>query len=288
MGWSGPRFAILLTSNTCEYIIKTYGGLEALYLLLLRDPGETWVTFPVVNGIFPSDEELEEYDGFVVTGSRVDAYGDQKWILELCDLLKKIHERRKKILGICFGHQVLSRALGGRIGRGPAWELGLKTVNVCDALLCKSYGHELPCSFNIIQAHQDQVFEIPSEGEVLAWSENTGIEMFAIGDHVLGIQGHPEFPEDVFKEMMNVCVKEGLMKEELANAAKASLEESRDGEANHDLLQRVCKLFLKGDMDAPPSPTFNIINDPLTTTIMPTTIGITDEPLPTNEILPLL
>jgi len=71
------------------------------------DEGEHWDSFRVVSGEFPDEKDLEKYDGFVISGSSHDAFENDDWILKLCDIVKKIDEMKKKILGICFGHQVL-------------------------------------------------------------------------------------------------------------------------------------------------------------------------------------
>eukprot|EP00249_Psilotum_nudum_P028895 c38887_g1_i1 orf=343-1125(-) len=239
----GPSFAVLLAGQTLEYVQKKYGGLGCLFVKFLSDPGETWDIFPVIKGHFPTDEELQKYDGFVVTGSRHDAHGGEDWIQKLCQLIQKVHQKRKKLLGICFGHQVLSLALGGKTGRAPVgWEVGLKNVIISDALLSKPYGHKLPPSIRVIEVHQDQVSEIPPGGELLASSEKTGIEIFAVGEHVLGIQGHPEFTEDVLHNFLDTGCHQGLT-EELINEAVASMKE---GKPDREILQQLCKSFLKG------------------------------------------
>ncbi|RWR84010.1 gamma-glutamyl peptidase 5-like protein [Cinnamomum micranthum f. kanehirae] len=57
-------------------------------------------------GDFPEDEELEEYQGFVITGSCNDAHGSDPWVCKLVTLVKKLDSMHKKLLGFCFGHQV--------------------------------------------------------------------------------------------------------------------------------------------------------------------------------------
>lgn len=94
------------TGHAAEYTINTYGSYGQMFVKLLSDPGEIWDEIFVVEGKFPSEEELEKYDGFVITGSRHDAHGDEDWIERLCTVLQRIHEKRKKLLGVCFGHQV--------------------------------------------------------------------------------------------------------------------------------------------------------------------------------------
>ena len=94
-----------------EYCINTYGGYGPMFISMLSDPGEIWDEYFVVDGQFPSLEKLQEYDGFVVTGSRHDAHANEVWIEKLCGLLQRIHEMKKKSLCVCFGHQVYTHHL---------------------------------------------------------------------------------------------------------------------------------------------------------------------------------
>lgn len=70
--------------------------------------GERWDLFRVVEGEFPEMNELDKYEGFVLSGSPYDAYGNDYWILKLCFILQTLYHMEKKVLGICFGHQVNS------------------------------------------------------------------------------------------------------------------------------------------------------------------------------------
>ncbi|KAK6945834.1 Glutamine amidotransferase [Dillenia turbinata] len=110
------RFAVLLCAEDSEYMKNKYGGYFGVFVGMLAEEGETWDVFKVALGEFPEDEEIEEFDGFVITGSCADAHGNDMWILKLLNLLKKLVSLKKKVLGICFGHQILGRALGGKIG----------------------------------------------------------------------------------------------------------------------------------------------------------------------------
>jgi len=100
------RFAVLTAGHAADYTTKTYGGYGPMFVKMLREPDEIWDEILVVEGQFPSEEELDKYEGFVITGSRHDAHGHEEWIQKLCSLLQKLHERRRKLLGVCFGHQV--------------------------------------------------------------------------------------------------------------------------------------------------------------------------------------
>ena len=100
------RFALLLAAEDSDYVKKMYGGYFSVFLQAFGDERETWDLFRVVEGEFPNMEDLSKYDGFVVSGSPHDAYGDDLWILELCFLLQTLEAMQKRVLGVCFGHQV--------------------------------------------------------------------------------------------------------------------------------------------------------------------------------------
>lgn len=100
------RYALFLAARDSDYVKKVYGGYFAVFKLAFEEDGEVWDLYRVVDGEFPEMTELENYDGFIVSGSPYDAYGDEKWIEKLCHVLQIIYKMEKNVLGICFGHQV--------------------------------------------------------------------------------------------------------------------------------------------------------------------------------------
>lgn len=102
----GQKFAVLLCADDSDYVKKLHGGYYGVFVRMLKEEGEKWDVYKVANGDFPADDEIGEYDGFVITGSCNDAHGNDLWICKLLMLLKKLDAMKKKVLGICFGHQV--------------------------------------------------------------------------------------------------------------------------------------------------------------------------------------
>lgn len=255
MGVEGAkkRFAVLQAARDSEYVKKMYGGYFNLFVEAFGEEGETWDLFMVVEGEFPLFTDLQNYDGFVVSGSPYDAYGDDCWIRQLCVLLQAIDSLQKKILGICFGHQVLCRALGGKVGKSKSgWDVGLRNVrfnvkNIVNTSSCSFQINgfdvdDFPQLLSIIECHQDEVLEVPLGAKVIGYSEKTGVEMFCFGDHILGIQGHPEYPLDIIHNLIDRLLTNGSIQEELAENARLQLQK---GEPDRKCWERICKGFLK-------------------------------------------
>lgn len=244
---SEQRYALLLAAKDSDYVKKIYGGYFNVFLAAFGDEGETWDLYRVIDGEFPSMEDLDSYDGFVISGSPHDAYGDDLWVLRLCFLLQTLDAMQKRVLGICFGHQVLSRALGGRVGKAyGGWDIGVRKVVMMEDLPQYKFLQgleEFPHSAPIIECHQDEVLEVPEGAEVLAYSEKTGVEVFAIGDHILGIQGHPEYTKDILNDLIDKLANMGTIERSSADDARRRLEAA---EPDRSFWGKLCKGFLKG------------------------------------------
>ncbi|KAJ4839772.1 hypothetical protein Tsubulata_026566 [Turnera subulata] len=231
------RYALLLAARDSEYVKKVYGGYFNVFVAAFGEEGERWDLFRVVEGEFPDTSDLDKYDGFVISGSPYDAYGNDYWIVKLCFLLQTLDAMEKKILGICFGHQAYT-----------GWDVGLRRVRIVKDLGDLSINFlgdlgEIPPSLSIIECHQDEVWEVPLGAEVIAFSDKTGVEMFTIGDHVLGIQGHPEYTKDIIYSLIDRLLDSNCIEKEMAETAKLGLELA---EPDRKCWEKICRNFLKG------------------------------------------
>ena len=96
--------------------------------------------------------------------------------------------------------------MGGRVGRAnTGWDIGIRQVSFAKDPAPLSYldHNDMPASLSIIEIHQDEVFEVPVGAEVIASSDKTGVEIFAIENHILGIQGHPEYNKDILFNLID-------------------------------------------------------------------------------------
>ncbi|GAB2292047.1 hypothetical protein Dimus_026294 [Dionaea muscipula] len=244
MAMQRKRFAVLLCAEDSEYVKKKYGGYFGVFVRMLAEEGEAWDVYRVAANEFPGDDQIDEYDGFVITGSCNDAHGKDPWICRLISLIRKLDSAKKRVLGVCFGHQILGRALGGRVGRAPSgWDIGVTTIHLSGSWSKLFSSLKIPSSLSIIECHQDEVWELPPKAEVIAWSDKTGIEMFCHGDHIMGIQGHPEYTEDILLHLIDRLLQKNFIRETYANELRAQFLDSR--EPDKEAWRKLCVGFLK-------------------------------------------
>ncbi|CAO2815764.1 unnamed protein product [Amaranthus hypochondriacus] len=244
-GKKGKKFAVLLCAEDSEYVKKKYGGYFGVFVRMLGEEGESWDVFKVAQNEFPNEKEIENYDGFVITGSCSDAHSNHLWIIRLLNLLITLDSFNKKVLGICFGHQILGRSLGGKIGRASTgWDIGLRTIRFSPSSNKLLTAHKIPAMLNIIECHQDEVLELPPKVEVIGRSNKTSIEMFKYGDHMMGIQGHPEYNKDILLHLIDRLLQRKLITEAYANEMRVKLMESHD--PDKEAWRKLCVNFLKG------------------------------------------
>ncbi|MDF2402564.1 glutamine amidotransferase [Aeromonas sp. 2HA2] len=142
-----------------------------------------------LDGELPDD--LQECDAWLITGSRHDAYSDLPWIQALRAWIRLAHDADVKLAGVCFGHQVIAQALGGEVVKSTkGWGLG---VSVHPMLATGSWMQPVLDQIRILASHQDQVALLPPGATRLAGNDFCPNFMFLQGDHIVAIQGHPEF-----------------------------------------------------------------------------------------------
>ena len=182
------------------------------------DSDVSTVTYEVVSGQYPAD--VDEVDGYIITGSKLSVYDDVPWVHELKSFVKHLNERKKKLIGICFGHQMVAEALGGKVEQADVgWCVGVYSNQLNkDA---ESYGLEGGAML-LRSNHKDQVTELPEDAIVLAGNGSCPIASIGIADHILTFQGHPEFSEGYARALLNM--RREIFGEELFHTAIDSLE----------------------------------------------------------------
>lgn len=158
-----------------------------------------WITYNAVAGELPSS--TDECEGYITTGSRFGVNDGDDWINHLQDFITTLAKEGKKYVGICFGHQLLAQALGGKVEQSDrGWGIGLSFNQIKHA---KDWMEPNQDSLDLIVSHQDQVTQLPPHAEVLASSGFCPYYMIQYGDNMMSVQGHPEFSKLYSSELMN-------------------------------------------------------------------------------------
>ncbi|KAK6362854.1 hypothetical protein TWF730_000307 [Orbilia blumenaviensis] len=158
--------------------------------------------------------ENDDFDGILISGSRYNAWGDDKWIVDLVGFVRECVARGKKVIGICFGHQIVGRALGAEVGRNEnGWEVA-PTELVLGEKGREVFGKD---GITLHLMNRDIVQTCPSNMEILASSSKTRIHSLYRPGEVFTVQGHPEFDEEIIKELLNLRIKSGVISEDVGN-----------------------------------------------------------------------
>ncbi|MCP4284122.1 MAG: GMP synthase, partial [Gammaproteobacteria bacterium] len=151
------------------------------------------------------------------------------------------YQAGKKLVGICFGHQILAHALGGHAEKSEkGWGLGLKTFDVTTP---KPWMGDPPASCALYFIHQDQVMRLPPEAEHLGGNDFCPNAFFVIGDRVLGIQGHPEFTTGMMQDLLPLVEDRAGITPQVYSAA---VQATAHGTPDNQLVAQWVVNFLTG------------------------------------------
>ncbi|MDG2341027.1 MAG: type 1 glutamine amidotransferase [Paracoccaceae bacterium] len=177
------KIGILQSGHLPDEFMTTLGDYDQVTARMLEGRGYEFQAWRVVDNEFPSGPE--DADAWMVTGSKFGAYDDCDWIAPLEELIREIRDADRPLVGICFGHQIIAQALGGKVIKYPeGWAVGLQDYTFGDDTLALNAWH------------QDQVVVLPQGAEVVASNDFCKYSALMYGDKIFTVQPHPEFESD--------------------------------------------------------------------------------------------
>ena len=199
------KIGLLECDHVREELLSIAGDYREMFPALFKTVAPHWQFefFDVCNGIFPTS--IDQCDAYICTGSKSSVYDDDVWITNLKVFVKELYQAGKTYIGICFGHQILGEALGGEVKKADVdWCVG---VHSFELLGYQTWMQPALSSFNLLMMCQDQVLKLPPDSTLLAQTPDCPNAMFQVGNSMLGIQAHPEFPKDYNRALMEIRVE---------------------------------------------------------------------------------
>lgn len=210
----------------CDHVDDRYASIGGDYFDMFAAllPAVDLVRYDVVNSAIPADPD--ECSGWVATGSRHSVYENLEWIMRTGAFVERVHRAGTPFVGICFGHQLLAHFTGGRTARADRWGVG---------------AHDLTSGerARLLYMHQDQVIALPDDGKIVAGTDHCPSGVITVGDSMLGIQAHPEFPGEYVEALL--LAREERIGHDLVEQALASLDAPRDEDLAAEWIMRVLR-----------------------------------------------
>ena len=230
------KLAILETGRPPGTLAERFGDYPAMFRRLLGPDFET-ESFDVAAGALPDSPGA--HDAYLITGSPAGVYDPLPWIDPLLQFIRDA--KGSRMVGICFGHQIMAEALGGRVEKSDkGWGTGLHRYRI----VRREPWVDGPGEIAVPASHQDQVVVQPPGTEVVATSDFTTFAALAWTDRpAISFQFHPEFAPDYAKAL----IEERYDRLPDPDAAIASLDQANDTGRVAEWIRRFLKSDSHGD-----------------------------------------
>ena len=216
------KIGILQCDSTNENFRDEHGNYPEMFMSLFKsvDPDLDFKNYDVQQEQYP--QSPEECDAYLITGSRLSVYDNEQWIRKLEKYVVELHRQKHPLLGICFGHQMVAKALGGKTEASErGWGVGVQNYQTVSIQAWIEPALE---QFSLLASHKDQVTKLPEGAELIAESDFCPYASFRIEDHILTFQGHPEFQKAYSKALLNL--RKEILGPKVFEAGMKSLEQT--------------------------------------------------------------
>jgi len=199
------KVAILQCDTVLEKLQPQFGDYVDMiqHMFTSIDEPFEFDVFDVQHNTYPNN--IDAYDFYITTGSKAGVYEDLPWIQTFIDFIRLLDKQRKKLIGICFGHQIIAKALYCKVEKSKkGWGIGV-AVNriVARPDWMENTSDQNKTELNILVSHQDQVMTLTSKAVVIAESDFCPYFLVQWNSHFLSIQGHPEWLADYSRTRIN-------------------------------------------------------------------------------------
>ena len=202
------HIGILQTGHVADDLIPENGDYPEIFERFLDGHGLSFTTYAVVDGQFPPGPEAA--DGWLITGSKHGAYEEHAWIPPLEELIRAIHAADRPMIGVCFGHQIIAQALGGKVEKfAGGWAVGRQEYPLAGTTMALNAWH------------QDQVTQRPTGAEVVSGNDFCENAALLYGDRIFTIQPHPEIDQTYLKGLLQVRAPGVVPQDRIVQATEA-------------------------------------------------------------------
>ncbi|KAI0360714.1 class I glutamine amidotransferase-like protein [Trametes cingulata] len=243
------KIAVLLCDTPLPAILASQGDYGAIFETLFRNSlqavGDRDVEFVVDaydvrnEQVYPKD--VDQYDAVLLTGSAASAYENLDWINKLTDYVRFLAKEKPhiRLIGICFGHQIIARALGGEcVPNDGKWEVGITEIDLTDI------GQRLlgVSKLNLEQMHRDHVPAVPpsfhllgstsiapNQGMVELYPDASPESITPANVHIFTVQGHPEFHKSITEEIVKARHSTGVLNKDIVDDYASRADWRNDG-----------------------------------------------------------
>ncbi|NQZ93302.1 MAG: GMP synthase [Moritella sp.] len=218
------KLGILQCDDVRNSLQSDFGNYAAMFEALFQQVDEALELrfYLVIDGQFP--QHIDECDAYICSGSKWGVNDEDPWIRELEDFIRALYTEGKGLVGICFGHQLIAKALGGEVEKSPlGWGVGIAHA---DVLTEPSWMQPKQGNIALVVCHQDQVCKLPRSATILMSNDFCPYSMFQVDAHFLGLQGHPEFTAQYSAVLMEQ--RRDIIPADTINSAMDSLNYQAD------------------------------------------------------------
>tara|TARA_Y100001970_G_scaffold293825_1_gene443550 strand:+ start:3727 stop:4476 length:750 start_codon:yes stop_codon:yes gene_type:complete len=205
------KIGILICGKPTKDFIEELGDYRKIYSDFLSSNNHNFIYnyYLCYDNQLPDENDILITDCFIITGSSHSVYENIEWIANLKELIRKLDINKRKLIGICFGHQLIASALGCKVGKNPkGWEVSRCRIELNElgkTILKKNSIIHNKNYLYIQQMHKDIVMEINklSGLEVFCYNDICNNQGMIKENHILTFQGHPEYFKDIIVKLLN-------------------------------------------------------------------------------------